>query len=84
MSPNELAERLKKLGPGTEVQVVDLTGTQDHFQALIVSNAFQGKSMIEQHRMVYSLFKSEVDSNEVHALSLKTFTPEQYKKMTGN
>jgi acid stress-induced BolA-like protein IbaG/YrbA len=80
MTPVQLAERIKTLGNGTRVEVIDLTGTQDHYQALVVSSAFAGKMMIDQHKMVLDLFKSEIESNEVHALTLKTFTPEQYEK----
>ena len=80
MTPDQLKIRIESLGPGTRADIMDLTGTQDHYQAVIVSPAFEGKMMIEQHRMVFALLKSEVDSGEVHALTLKTFTPEQYKK----
>ena len=80
MNPAKLAERIKTLAPGTQVEVVDLTGTQDHYQALVISTAFAGKMMIDQHKMVLDLFQSEIKSNEVHALTLKTFTPEQYVK----
>lgn len=80
MNPTELKRRLENLSPETQVEVVDLTGTQDHYQALIVSSAFEGKMMIDQHRIVFHLVQKEVDSGEVHALTLKTFTPEQYKK----
>lgn len=80
MTPNQLKQRLETLAPQTQVEVVDLTGTQDHYQAIIVSPAFEGKMMIEQHRMVFGLVQSEVDSGEVHALTLKTFTPEQFNK----
>ena len=79
MTPDQLKTRIESLAPQTEVQVNDLTGTQDHYEAIIVSPAFVGKPMIEQHRMVYGLFKAEVDSGEVHALTLKTFTPDQYQ-----
>jgi acid stress-induced BolA-like protein IbaG/YrbA len=80
MTPQQLKARIEQLAPGTQAEVVDLTGTMDHYQAVVVSPAFAGKLMMEQHRMVYGLFKSEIDSNEVHALTLKTFTPEQYSK----
>ena len=82
MTAVEMKTRIEKLGPGTQVQMVDLTGTQDHWQATIISPAFEGKPMIQQHRMVFELFKDEVASNEVHALTLKTFTPEQYERMS--
>lgn len=71
------------LSEGTEAQVMDLTGTLDHYQAVVVSPAFQGKLMIEQHKMVFGLVQSEMSSGEIHALTLKTFTPEQYKARIG-
>ncbi len=83
MSPEQVKVRIETLAPGTQAQVMDLTGTQDHYQAVVVSPAFQGKLLMEQHRMVFALFKSEVDSGEVHALTLKTFTPEGYAKLSG-
>jgi stress-induced morphogen len=81
MTPSQLKQRLESLAPMTQAEVVDMTGTQDHYQALIISPAFAGKMMIEQHRMVFKLVQAEVDSGEVHALTLKTYTPEQYSKL---
>jgi len=78
MTPTQLQMRLEELAPGTRAQVTDLTGTQDHYQATIVSPAFSGKMMIDQHRMIFALVQNEVDSGEVHALTLKTFTPEKF------
>lgn len=83
MTPDQLKTRLETLAPGTQAEVMDLTGTQDHYQAVVVSPAFAGKMMLEQHRMVYKTVQTEVDSGEVHALTLKTFTPEQYDKLLG-
>jgi stress-induced morphogen len=80
MTPDNLRKRLEQLAPGTHVEITDLTGTQDHYQALIVSNAFQGKIMIDQHRLVLGLVQPEVDSGELHALTMKTYTPEQWRK----
>ena len=80
MQAKAIIERIQTLAPGTQVQLNDLTGTQDHWQAVIVSPAFQGKMMMEQHRMVYALFEKEIQSNDVHALTLKTYSPEQYEK----
>ncbi len=80
MTPEQIKSRMESLAPGTRAEVTDLTGTQDHYQATIISPAFVGKIMIEQHRMVYDLFKTEVDSGEVHALTIKTYTPEQFER----
>ncbi len=83
MTPENLRTRIQSLSPGTDVDVVDMTGTQDHYQAIIVSPAFEGKMMIEQHRLVMGLLQVEIDSGEVHALTMKTFTPAQYQKYIG-
>lgn len=80
MTPHDLKIRLESLAPGTEAEVVDMTGTQDHYQAVIISPAFAGKMMIEQHRMVFALLAKEMETEEVHALTLKTFTPDQVRK----
>lgn len=80
MTPEQMKERLESLAPGTYAEVTDLTGTQDHYQAVIVSPAFEGRKMIEQHRMVYGLFREEMKTEEVHALTMKTFTPAEYEK----
>lgn len=77
MTPEQLSERIKQLHPETTVKATDLTGTQDHYQVEVVSPAFVGKTTIEQHKMIMALLKSEINSNEVHALSMKTWTPEQ-------
>ncbi len=77
MTATELKSRLESLIEGTRAEVTDLTGTQDHWQAVIVSPAFVGKSRVEQHKMVFDLLKSEVESNEVHALTIRTFTPDK-------
>jgi stress-induced morphogen len=72
MTPDQLKERLETLAPGTRAEVTDLTGTMDHYQATVRSPVFEGKMMIEQHRMVFALVQREVDSGELHALTLKT------------
>jgi stress-induced morphogen len=83
MSPNALKDRIETLAPGTTAEIIDLTGTQDHYQAIIVSPAFEGKLMMEQHRMVMGILKTEIDSGEVHALTMRTFSPAQYQKFMG-
>ena len=57
----------------------DMTGTMDHFNAIIISDDFIGKNLIEQHRLVYNILGDMV-TNEIHALQLKTLTWEQWKK----
>lgn len=77
-TPEKIKLIVSEKMPGSRVQVKDLTGTQDHFELTIVSSVFQGKSLVERHRMVYALFGSAVGA-EIHALSVKAFTPEEQK-----
>ncbi|MCG6966164.1 MAG: BolA/IbaG family iron-sulfur metabolism protein [Chromatiaceae bacterium] len=58
--------------PGAEVEV---TGDGRHFEAVVVSDAFEGKSLIQRHRMVLATVNSEIESDELHALSIKTAVP---------
>ena len=71
----ELKERIESALPGAEATVEDLTGGGDHFRAEIVSDRFAGLSRIDQHKLVYGVFGDEI-GGPIHALSLKTTTPE--------
>lgn len=51
-----------------------------HFEALIVSPAFEGKSMVQQHQLVYQALGDRMRA-EIHALSMKTLTPEAWQKL---
>jgi acid stress-induced BolA-like protein IbaG/YrbA len=77
------AEQLKKLIeqglPGAQVEVRDYTGGGDHFEALVVSQQFEGKTLVERHQAVYDAL-GETMRAQVHALTLKTLTPAQYQQ----
>ncbi|HEY8039173.1 MAG TPA: BolA family transcriptional regulator [Polyangiaceae bacterium] len=72
-SPELVRARLLAAFPDARVEVTDLTGTQDHFQALVVTAAFDGKSRVEQHKMVYAALGGLMDA-DIHALALTTRT----------
>ena len=72
-STDEIKQRIESAIPGALAEVEDLTGGGDHFRATVVAQAFTGKSRLEQHRMVYEVFGSEV-GGPIHALSIKTQT----------
>lgn len=76
-----VTERLRKAIPEADVEVVDLTGTDDHLEARVVSPAFEGKSPVERHRMVYAPVRDWIEDDTVHALAVKAWTPDQYTKM---
>ncbi len=79
IDPREIQRRILESLPGCEVEVRDMTGTGDHFEAFVVSNAFAGKAMVEQHQLVYRPLQDLLRSGALHALALKTYTPEQWK-----
>lgn len=66
-----------------DVELVDLTGTQDHYQARIVSSAFEGKSMLEQHQLVYGALGAAIHG-PIHAFALKTYTPAAWAGLKGD
>jgi stress-induced morphogen len=82
IEPAEVERLLRARFKDALLELVDLTGTQDHYQARIVSSVFAGKSLIEQHQLVYSALGSAM-SGPIHALALKTFTPEAWAKLGG-
>lgn len=72
MKPEEIKQRLQSTYPDGSVEVVDLTGTNDHYQVSIVSNAFKGLTRIQCHKHVMEVFAPELKTGEVHALTIKT------------
>ena len=67
---SEVKERLETALPGAEVQVNTFSG-DDHFQAVVAAPQFKGKSLVDQHRMVYAAVDGLL-GGAIHALALKT------------
>lgn len=74
MSPAEIEGLIKEAITDAEVRIEDLRGDGDHYAAYVVSEAFQGKSRVQQHQMVYQALRGRM-GNELHALALQTSTP---------
>jgi acid stress-induced BolA-like protein IbaG/YrbA len=62
---------------GLECELVRVAGDGHHFEAVIVSPAFRGKSRVQQHQLVYRALGDRM-RDEIHALSMQTFTPEDW------
>ena len=77
MEPVEMQKRIETAIPGASARV---EGADRHFSAVVVAPAFEGRSRVEQHQMIYALFRDEMASEEVHALALKTYTPAEWEK----
>ena len=81
ITAEEIKSTLAKSLPVSLVETQDLTGGGDHWQLIIVSAAFEGKGLIDQHRMVNEALKEPMAEQRIHALSLKTYSPAQWKKL---
>lgn len=82
IEPEEIERKLKTGLTKAEVDVIDLTGTKDHYRVTIVAPQFEGKTMLNQHRMIYNILHDDMEAQGggIHALSLATYTPEQWEK----
>ena len=82
MTIDEIKSTLERAFPESAIEVVDLTGGGDHFQAVVVSSSFEGKGLVDQHQMVYAVLRDALGSERIHALALKTYTPDQWKRFS--
>ena len=80
METEAVAALIRAGMPGAEVTV---TGDGRHFEAVVVSPEFEGKSLIEQHRLVMATVTAEIRSDALHALSIKAYTPQQWAAQSG-
>ena len=74
MNPAEIENLIKQGIPDAKVTIEDLRGDGDHYAAYVVSEAFRGKSRVQQHQMVYQALQGRM-GNELHALALQTSAP---------
>jgi stress-induced morphogen len=73
-SAEEIKQRIEAAIDGASADVEDYTGTGDHFRATVTAAAFEGRSRVEQHRLVYEIFDAEI-GGPIHALALRTQVP---------
>ncbi|HEX7053012.1 MAG TPA: BolA family protein [Burkholderiales bacterium] len=75
VDPQSIREGIAAALPCEHVEVV---GDGQHFQALIVSAEFAGKSRVQRHQLVYAALGSRM-REEIHALSMRTLTPQEWR-----
>lgn len=75
MDANEIERRIKLALPDAEVEIRDLAGDGDHYAATVISEAFRGKSRVQQHQLVYAALQGDM-GGALHALALQTSVPE--------
>ena len=76
ITPQQVEAMIKAELPDAQVEVQDLTGGGDHYQVTVVSSQFEGKRLVQQHQLVYSALNEAMSSEAIHALALKTSTPQ--------
>ncbi len=75
--PNLIREKI----PDAKVEIQDVTGTDNHFSLLVVSDSFSGKPLIKQHQLVMDILKNAL-KQQIHAVQIKTLTFEKYRALT--
>lgn len=76
MGCDDIQSTIQQGLPGSEVRV---TGDGRHFEATVISDAFAGKGLLEQHRMVYATLGEKV-GGDIHALSVRTYTHAEWRQ----
>lgn len=76
MDAREIERMIKVALPDAEVTIRDLAGDGDHYAATVLSEAFRGKSRVQQHQMVYQSLQGQM-GGVLHALALQTGVPEK-------
>ena len=76
MKKDEIIEMIVKSLPDAQVEVKDLAGDDNHYAATVTSGLFEGKTKVNQHKMVYDALEGKM-GGILHALSLTTLTPKK-------
>ena len=74
MQPAEIEALIKAALPDAVITIEDLAGDGDHYAATVVSEAFRGRSRVQQHQLVYAALRGRM-GGELHALALQTSAP---------
>ncbi len=76
MTANELKNIISS---NLKCEHIELEGDGQHWYATIVAEVFEGKRLIQRHKLVYATLGEKIQTNEVHALSMKTYTPQEWQ-----
>ena len=74
MEAGDIEKMIKEALPDAQVTIKDLAGDGDHYSATVISEAFRGKSRVQQHQMVYAALQGRM-GGALHALALQTSAP---------
>ena len=82
MTLEEIKKAIEAAVPNSTAYILDQMNDGQHLQAIVVSPAFEGMMLVKQHQMVMKPLK-EAFAGAVHAMALKTFTPDKWKEVKG-
>jgi stress-induced morphogen len=77
ITPDVLTDYIRKSLPDAVVTVTDRTGTMNHLKVVIISDGFQGKNLLDRHRMIYHALDAPMKDGRIHALELTAQTKDE-------
>lgn len=77
---DEYARQIETHIPGARATV---SGDGGRFEATVISDAFEGNDLLAKHRMVYAALDDRIKSGEIHALSIRAYTPQEWNQVGG-
>jgi acid stress-induced BolA-like protein IbaG/YrbA len=77
VSSEQVEQAIKAQIPDAQVQVITPDG--EHYEVTVVSSQFEGKGLVQQHQLVYRAIQEEMLSGAIHAMAVKTYTPQSWQ-----
>ena len=77
MSPDQVKQLIQQ---GLDVASVEVNGEGGHFDVRVVGECFAGKSPVQKQKLVYATLNPQITSGEIHAVTIKAYTPEEWQK----
>ena len=78
MNIEQIKQRLEKIFLKDKIEVFDSQGTGDHFSIIVISDKFSGMTLVDRHKMIYSIFSDKIVT-EIHAIQIQTYTLDEWK-----
>ena len=83
MTKQDIFEKLTEKLPESKIEIIDMTGQSNHFSLFILSDSFENMSLIDRHKLIYSIFSKEL-TMEIHALQIKAYTSSEWLRKNNN
>lgn len=82
ISQDTLTQYIRQAMPDAAVTMIDKTGTMDHLKVVIISDAFDGKNLLDRHRLIYQALDAPMKDGRIHALELTAKTKAEHEQLT--